>query len=566
MEKTISIDALAEDVLMVLFRYLDQTTDWPSCECTCQCWRKLVSSQRTVVHLPAWAPEPLQRLGILAARRSSMALRELEIHVRRDSLSTRQRLSEVVELVKSSASSLTSLVVNSQQEIHGIERPQLPVLLLQRLATAPTLPLRRLSFGKMAFSHTDAAPLFERLGRDDAQVEELCLDGWSFGDEGGGPLLLAPLMPRLHTLSLAGCAACSSDGVARMLQGSTLTAIDLSRVRLTPAWLRACLPPLAPLRRSLRRLGLSGFTGLPAASFAYALSACERLTDIDFSASLLNDAALRDAAMTNMEFRGAPAHLAGLQRVCLTECSNVTDVGLAELCNAAGPTLCSLAVGGPFTSLHDLGASLIATKCRPTLRHLRFVWFQPPASGSARSQPFDFTGPDSKGYGLTTIGAKLGSNLEHLDLSGSVGLPAAVLEKLLPRMGPGCTRLRVLELGGCDELTDEILAGYFPRAHSLRRLSVPRCTKLTDLTAELIATGRKRALRALRVLDISDCERISPNGQRKLEQAVPVVLTNGGARAGPEEDRDGQDPATTTQITHASHSANEERLNRITLG
>jgi hypothetical protein len=168
------------------------------------------------------------------------------------------------------------------------------------------------------------------------------------------------------------------------------------------------------------------------------------------------------------------------------------------------------------------------------------------------------------------IGAKLGSHLEHLDLSGSVGLPAAVLEKLLPRMGPGCTRLRVLELGGCDELTDEILAGYFPRAHSLRRFSVQRCTKLTDLTAELIATGRKRALRALRVLDISDCERISPNGQRKLEQAVPVVLTNGGARAGlragPEEDRDGQDPATTTQITHASHSANEERLNRITLG
>ena len=95
---------------------------------------------------------------------------------------------------------------------------------------------------------------------------------------------------------------------------------------------------------------------------------------------------------------------------------------------------------------------------------------------------------------------------------------------------------------------------------------MPRCTKLTDLTAELITTGRKRALRALRVLDISDCERISPKGQRKLEQIVPVVLTSGGARAGPEEDRDGQEPPTTTHSTHASHSANEERLNRITLG
>ena len=59
-------------------------------------------------------------------------------------------------------------------------------------------------------------------------------------------------------------------------------------MRLTPAALRRCLSHPA-LCAGLATLRLAGHTGLPSASFAHALTACESLTAIDFSASLIAD-------------------------------------------------------------------------------------------------------------------------------------------------------------------------------------------------------------------------------------------------------------------------------------
>ena len=94
------------------------------------------------------------------------------------------------------------------------------------------------------------------------------------------------------------------------------------------------------------------------------LCACEGLTSIDFSASLVSDDALRHAAVVT------PSHLAKLRRVALSECSAVTDDGMSELCNAAGNSLRSLAVGGPFSPLGDATAVTIGKRCAAPLCRL----------------------------------------------------------------------------------------------------------------------------------------------------------------------------------------------------
>jgi hypothetical protein len=80
-------------------------------------------------------------------------------------------------------------------------------------------------------------------------------------------------------------------------------------------------------------------------------------------------------------------------------------------------------------------------------------------------------------------------------------------------------------LRSCAEaVTDELLAGFLPRAHAMQTLDVAHCTALTDMTARLIASGRARGLRALRHVDVTGCHRITAGGRRRLCASVPNVI------------------------------------------
>lgn len=199
----------------------------------------------------------------------------------------------------------------------------------------------------------------------------------------------------------------------------------------------------------------------------------------------------------------------------LLECTSVTDDGIARLVASAGAALRRLCLGGVFSPLTDEAAVQIANCCGARLRHVGLHLHQ--ARIGAR--------------GFTAL-APLAQHWTSLDLSRSSRLTPSDLAIVLCRRGPGCgAQLRVLVLRSCsDAVSDETLAAFLPRAHSLARLDVSCCTLLTDLTAMLIASARQRALQALRHVDISECSGITDRGREKLRRAVPIVVARMGLK------------------------------------
>ena len=450
--------------------------------------------------------------ALLAARRSELPIVELSInsgvenpadHISSDSLA--KALNS-----KGSAKTLTALDVTGPPE----RFPQPTAALdgfLEQLAWVPRLQLRRLD---LSWSNAAGATAVSKLlakaavaADDDGdgdcsrlecpRLECLRLAGFA---RGYGTVLsdsIAKIAPHLIELNLASCVSIQEDEISKLLSACTkLTHLDLTAVRMTPATFRAwVIPALSPsLCKTLRTLHMGGHTGLPSSSFAHALISCERLTDIDFSASLLADNALSEAAL-------APgSHLAHLKTVKLSECSALTNDGIAELCRASGTSLTSLSLGGPFSPLGDAAASLIGMLCTAPLTHLELPCCRLDVSG------------------LCSL-ARIGGQLSCLNLSGCGLLTEDALSQLLRRTGPGCgARLQTLLLRSCDKaVTDDLLAGFLPRAHGLRTLDVAYCTQLTDLTAVMLNASRTRALAELRRLDLTGCNRITRRGREKLK-------------------------------------------------
>lgn len=143
--------------------------------------------------------------------------------------------------------------------------------------------------------------------------------------------------------------------------------------------------------------------------------------------------------------------------------------------------------------------------------------------------------------------APISSHLEVLDLADSPTLPTEALAAILRRTGPGCgARLRVLTLRACAlAVTDDLLAGFLPRAHGLRSLDLTLCSSITDLTAMCLANARSRALKHLRHLDITGCERLTARGWEKLRRTAHASA--GGAEA--EMQLTGYDPTNEEATT-----------------
>ena len=527
------MERLSDDTLLEVLRWVPELPYWAACELVSQRWCALLRRSRTRVvlshgqHTRAAFDEAL-----CAAQRSDLP--QVELRVSAVLRSDRGYGDERVPPPLWDAAvqrQLEAVVTRSVETLSVLEISGPPVRfpaptavldpVLEALARAPQLMLRHLDL-----SWTDAASR-EALGRllaaARAPEADAAEEGEAEATEPSRPLrgqglrtlrlggctqlddaLLAdgvgPLAPQLAELSLASCASVSAEALSQMCSVcGSLTSLDLSQVRLTRSALRRCLshPHIA---RGMRSLSLAGHTGLNSNALGEALLTCEALTEFDFSASLFSDGALRGNTLAS-QWRGA-AHLSNIRSARLSECSAFTDAGVAELCRAAGASLTSLALGGPFSPLSDAAASEIGSRCSAPLRELELPCTRLDTAG------------------LCSL-ARIGSNLSRLDLSGCGLLSEDALSQLLRRTGPGCgARLHTLLLRSCDRaVTDALLAGFLPRASSLRTLDVAYCAALTDATAVLIASGRARALAELRHLDITGCHRLTTRGRQRLHPA-----------------------------------------------
>lgn len=570
----LAIDRLADDVVLRILLQLPELECWAACELVCRGWRALVRDNRTriAVTVPfssvdrvSWqlggaddgdgdGDGPQQKASLLmralmAAGRSAQPLVELRVNCASSHVTPRfwsnREIKAFTQVVKDAASSLEVLEVTGPAGFfpsasHASGRRREPISESRELDPAlealfeaacesedRASPLRH-----MDVSWTDAAS-GSRIGElltCCGTMEALRLGGCTTlhelqfhdGVENVKPHLRELLLPSCYSGKVDAPVALFStsfsshggattvdappvDALSQDVRGAfaSLTALDLSQVRFTPRGLQEVFRTNPPLCKRLRRLGLAGHTGLPSRMFAHALCVCERLTAVDFSSSLIGDDAIRQAAID------APSHLAQLAEVDLTECSSITDHGVAELCTAAGPTLRALALGGAFSPLSDEAAIALGKRCSAPLARL-----------TMRAKQLN--------EGLVAL-APIAASLDVLDLCGCDSLQREPLGRVLPRTGPGCgARLRVLRLRSCaDAVTDDLLADFLPRAHSLEELDVAYCTKLTDMACVLLASGRARALRKLRRLDVTGCHRFTERGRRQLQGTYPPAVLIG---------------------------------------
>ena len=610
--ESLSADALPDDALLEILSRLPELPCWWACELVAKRWCGLLRTQRSRFVLPdrIHTRTTLERV-LRAARNSQAPMAELCLHAIRKAdngdalvpppLWDAKLMNKLETLVLRSCDSLTALELTGPPV--RFPKPTAVVdQLLISLASTPQLRLQRLDLSWIDAASTDAlGRLFAAAAAPDGSADDIVAE--RLADQhtamalilqhaamptadgladalmtlrreraarpsrgqvleclrlGGCTQLtddiladsLELLAPQLKELSLASCSALSPEAIASLLTScASLTSLDLSQLRLTQATLRRCLshPGLAG---GLHTLRLAGHTTLSSSAFAFALTACEALTSIDFSASLIGDDALRDAANTP----GLHRFPSRLKSVNLTECSALTDAGLRELCiiGQAGASLTHLAVGGVFTKLTAEAATVIAEACAK------------PNSG-VHLTALEMTMCPFSTPGMVKLAESVGPNLETLDLSGSGDISEESLAALLRRSGPGCgPQLSTLRLRSCDRaVTDQLLASFLPRAHALQTLDVAYCVALTDMSAVFIASGSARALKALRHLDLTGCHRITHRGRDKLRRCA----TDGGAAllvVGLEDSDDEEDAAAgSSQASPVDQQMLDELAERL---
>ncbi|CAN6463358.1 unnamed protein product [Victoria cruziana] len=141
-----------------------------------------------------------------------------------------------------------------------------------------------------------------------------------------------------------------------------------------------------------------------------------------------------------------------LQILALSNCKNITDVGLEQLGNGL-PYLQSLDVSN-CTKISDKGLSAIAKGCR----HLKCF------------------------------------NLYNCKL---------VSDKLLEVLSRSCHHIEELVLHGCCKITDSGLAVLVEGCRQIKILDISKCNKVGDLGVSSVANACRGSLRTMKLLDCS---------------------------------------------------------------
>lgn len=562
-----------DELLLKILRSVPQEL-WASPSAVCTLWRLLLDADRDEFCLsPHYTDTPAHaRLALLAARRTSRAVTKLALSgVSVAALAVLNATDETAALGNAGPSRrLTTLeCIASSAALEDFSligragRPLQPSStlssMLLALAAEPRPTLRRidLSWTDAVDASSLGAALNAATGLTSLRLAACSRVSSTFLREH-----VLHLAPQLLELSLSACENLSNTAVSELCGSCrALHTLELSDIPISQRTLLTSLNPW--LRLTLRRLVMSGHTNLPAECYGHALTMCPFLTDIDFSASLCDDNALK-TALTRNRFTGddtlststmgvpetaaqagppqaVPLFLAAggfagldldtvgaqhalepppppadakcvLQHVALRDCSGVSEIGLSALLRSSGDALRKLQLGGVFSPATDACAQLLGGGIDGirtiSLTELAMPCCKLSVQGCEALRP-------------------LCQQLVALDMSHSA-TPEEGLAKLLPRYGIGCgARLSRLSLRSCSGATDRLLGAFWPRALGLRTLDVAGCTRLTDTIITVLLTswsGRAAARRPrLRCLDISGCEGIGGFGQVMLRKLAKMA-------------------------------------------
>ncbi|XBH69046.1 hypothetical protein VPH35_097043 [Triticum aestivum] len=320
---------------------------------------------------------------------------------------------------------------------------------------------------------------------------------------------------------------------AALARYPTAVRLDLTLCPRVPGAALAALSS-APMP-SLRAVDLSRSRGFGAPGLAALVAACPGLADLDLS----NGVDLGDAAAAEL------ARARGLQRLCLSRCKPMTDMGLG--CIAVGcPDLRELTLNWCL-GITDLGVQLLALKCKKlrTL-NLSYTMISKDCLPAIMKLPnlevlalAGCVGIDDDALGglenecsksLRVLDLSTCRNVTHTGVSSVVKAVPNLLElnlsyccNVTPSLGK-CfqmlPRLQTLKLEGCKIMADG-LKYIGISCVSLRELSLSKCSGVTDTDLSFVVSRLKNLLK----LDITCNRNITDVSLAAITSSCPSLIS-----------------------------------------
>ncbi|KVI11293.1 Leucine-rich repeat, cysteine-containing subtype [Cynara cardunculus var. scolymus] len=240
--------------------------------------------------------------------------------------------------------------------------------------------------------------------------------------------------------------------------------------------------------KALKSINLSRSNFFTHVGLSCLVSNCVNLVDIDLSNAVhLNDTAA-----------AAIASCRSLERLCLTRCKSLTDIGIA--CIAVGCLKLRVLNLKWCLGVSDLGVALIAVKCKqirsldlshllitekclPLLLKLQYLKVLV-LEGCCGIGDESLVSLKQGWKSLKTLNMSYCENVSHVGLS-SLTSSTTCLQNLSLAYGPtgignSCVSLKELSLSKCSGVTDDGLSSVVMKQTELKRLDITCCRKITQ--------------------------------------------------------------------------------------
>ena len=282
-------------------------------------------------------------------------------------------------------------------------------------------------------------------------------------------------LPKLLNLKLAECRELTDTGLCQLLKksGPLLTSVDLSRTCVTG------------VGASIDTLLFVNLTNLN-------LSMCKQLTEsglfniIKMSGHLLKTLNLAGTAINGIEIAGCTVHLSNLEELNLACCKQLTDVALRDILSIAGLKLrCLMLESTNITGEGIMASAVHLSKldrlCLSDCRQLtdRGLYEILQMSGS-RLKVLELTRTNVTGRSVAVSTVKF-EELNSILLHGCPQLTDQGLSDLLRICGPN---LSSMDLGG-TKLVGSSLAGCIKRFSCLKKLYLVDCEFTNAVLSDL---------------------------------------------------------------------------------
>lgn len=331
----------------------------------------------------------------------------------------------------------------------------------------------------------------------------------------------------LKSISINNCPLIGDQGIASLFSSASyvLTKVKLQALNVTDV----SLAIVGHYGKAVTGLVLTGLQHVSERGFwvmgnghglqklkSFAIASCQGVTDIGLEAL----------------GKGCP----NLKQFCLRKCAFLSDSGLVSFAKAAG-SLESLQLEechritqvGVFASLVNCGAKLKALALENCLGIKDLNLGLTPVSPCKSLRSLSIRNCPGFGNGSLAVLGKLCPQVQHLDLSGLLGITDAGLLPLIESCDAGMVKvnlsncvnltdevvstmaklhgwtLEVLNLDGCQKITDASLAAVSENCFLLSDLDVSKCA-ITDYGIAVLACAN---LLNLQILSVSGCSLIS---------------------------------------------------------